>query len=180
MRVERRVGYLVPSWGTLTLAIMTRAGQDIWMSSLPPETLPIWHCVIIMSGNSHELVGCYHKEGRAGFLYISGAKRKEWVRRLNTFFTAKTAMSSTVISGKANILCLQLGRNLNEHMDPAFRILKKSKIYIIFHEEDSLCTSISSYLARILWQAVPHWLSGSLLSKISLWNLFWAPTRLSL
>lgn len=36
----------------------TRAGQDIWMSRLPPETLPIWqHLIIMVSGRSGELWG---------------------------------------------------------------------------------------------------------------------------
>lgn len=79
-----------PVGGKLTLAIMNRAGRDIWMSSLPPETHPIWHCVIIMSGKSHELGLCYHKESSTGLLHISGAKkkeqkRKEWVKRWKTF-----------------------------------------------------------------------------------------------
>lgn len=93
----------------LTLAIMNRAGRDIWMSSLPPETLPIWHCVIIMSGKSHELGVCYHKEGSTGLLYISGAKKKRMSEKKWDAFSY--AQESHVISGNSqhflfNLICL--------------------------------------------------------------------------
>ena len=70
------------------------------MSSLPLETLPIWHFVIIMSGKSHELGVCYHKEGSTGSLYISRAKKKEkydCLRRLKSFPIAKKVKSNAVL-----------------------------------------------------------------------------------
>lgn len=91
-----------PVGGKLTLAIMNRAGRDIWMSSLPPETHPIWHCVIIMSGKSHELGLCYHKESSTGLLHISGAKKKNRkekneLKDERLFLTAQKAVSKAAV-----------------------------------------------------------------------------------
>lgn len=46
------------------------------MSSLPPESLLVPCCVIIMSGKSYELWVSYHREGMTGFLRISGANKE--------------------------------------------------------------------------------------------------------
>lgn len=75
------------------------------MSSLPPETHPIWHCVIIMSGKSHELGLCYHKESSTGLLHISGAKKEEEQNRKEKnelkderlFLTAQKAVSKAAV-----------------------------------------------------------------------------------
>ena len=99
-------------------------------------------------------------QGSARFLYISGAKRKEWVRP-KTLFTAKKVISNTaVISGNKQRSWSWTFRDLNECLEPDFRPPDlKHQISSIHQEEDSLCTSIASYLAVLPWQAGAHWQS---------------------
>lgn len=81
--------------GKLTLAIMNRAGRDIWMSSLPPETLPIWHCVIIMSGKSHELQGVLSQGKQHRVIkHLWSKKEKKMNKRMKDFFFFKLPRKS--------------------------------------------------------------------------------------
>lgn len=57
------------------------------MSSVPPESLLVPLCVIIMSGKSYELWVCYHREGMTGFHTPLRANKE--TRMKKTFLTGK-------------------------------------------------------------------------------------------